>query len=93
MIASTALGFGVEGLPGLAGDGSQAGVGGQPVAVDEAVPSPISARIRDPVCVPMPGRLASSSPKGWLRKASSISAAKAARRAKARATCRCYWRR
>ena len=52
----------------------------------KAEPSPISARIRAPVRGPMPGMDASSSPKGWARNASSISAARASRRAQTRSS-------
>jgi hypothetical protein len=50
----------------------------------KAEPSPISARIRAPVRGPIPGRDASSSPKGWARNASSISVARASRRPQTR---------
>jgi hypothetical protein len=62
-VAAAAAGFGGQAGAGLAGDRAQAGVGGELAAVAKAERSPVSARIRAPVPGPIPGMLASSSPK------------------------------
>ena len=74
------------GGPAVVASGPPIPSGGGLLPLAKSEPSPTSARIRAPARGPIPGILASSSLKGWLRNASSISPARASRRVQTRSS-------